>query len=117
MAPPRGGRGTAVQELAVHYAQVGLYVDPGSLPGAHVAAWITEWIWIPYMALVALVIPMLYPMGRLLARGGPARGRSGRLLDRGACFALAPGNLGGYPEIPNPVAVDGAGWIRNTAMR
>ena len=57
--------GTAVQELATHYAQYGLYVEPGSLPGADVGAWITEWIWIPYMASVALLIPMLYPTGTL----------------------------------------------------
>jgi signal transduction histidine kinase len=110
------GAGTAVQELAVHYAQVGLYVEPGSLPGADVAAWITEWIWIPYMALVALVIPMLYPTGRLLGRAwrlplvvGLVASSIGALA-----FALAPGNLGGYPEIPNPVAVDGAAWIART---
>ena len=68
------------------------------------------------MALVALVIPMLYPTGRLLGRGwrvplvvGLVASSIGTL-----CFALAPGNLGGYPEIHNPVGLDGAGWIART---
>jgi signal transduction histidine kinase len=107
------GIGTAIQEFATHYAQYGLYVDPGSLAAADVAAWITEWIWIPYMAAVAMAIPLLYPTGRLLSRIwryplmiGSVASAIGAL-----CFAFAPGDLGGYPGIPNPVGVDGAGWI------
>jgi signal transduction histidine kinase len=110
------GAGTALQEFAVQYAQVGLYVEPGSLPGADVAAWITEWIWIPYMALVAFVIPMLYPTGRLLGRAWRLPFVVGLVASSigAGCFALAPGNLGGYPEIPNPVGLDGAAWITRT---
>ncbi|MET1010860.1 MAG: histidine kinase [Actinomycetota bacterium] len=107
------GIGTAIQEFATHYAQYGLYVEPGSLAGADVAAWITEWIWIPYMAAVAMAIPLLYPTGRLLSRVwryplviGSVASAIGAL-----CFAFAPGDLGGYPGIPNPVGVAGAGWI------
>ena len=96
------GIGTAIQEFATHYAQYGLYVEPGSLAGADVAAWITEWIWIPYMAAVAMAIPLLYPTGRLLSRGGGTPSWSVRCASAiGAlCFALAPGDLGGYPGIP-----------------
>ena len=108
------GIGTAFQELATHYAQYGLYVEPGSLPGADVAAWITEWIWIPYMASVALLIPMLYPTGTLPSprwRIPLVVGLTAALLG-GLLFALAPGDLGGYPGIPNPAGVEGATWIR-----
>jgi signal transduction histidine kinase len=110
------GIGTALQELATQYAQVGLYADPGSLPGADVAAWITEWIWIPYMASITLLIPMLYPTGRLLWRAWRvplALGMTASAIGA-LCFAFAPGDLGGYPGIPNPVGVDGAGWIPTT---
>ena len=108
------GVGTAVQEFAQEYAQYGLYHAPGAVPGADVAAWITEWIWIPYMASVALLIPMLYPTGRLpssrwqipLVIGLIAAG-IGAL-----CFALTPGDLGGFPGVPNPVGPDGMPWIK-----
>ncbi len=108
------GIGTAFQELATHYAQYGLYVEPGSLPGADVAAWINEWIWIPYMASVALLIPMLYPTGTLPSprwRIPLAVGLTAALFG-GLLFAIAPGDLGGYPGIPNPAGFEGATWIR-----
>jgi signal transduction histidine kinase len=106
--------GTAVQEFGQHYSQYGLYHAPGAVPGADIAAWVTEWVWIPYMASVALLIPMIYPAGRLLSR------RWGYLLVLGLtgatlgalCFALAPGDLASFPGVPNPFGIDGAGWIR-----
>ena len=107
------GVGTAVQEFAQQYSQYGLYHAPGSVPRADVAAWVTEWIWIPYMASVALLIPMLYPTGRLPS----PRWRAPLVLGMTAagigtlCFALAPGDLGGFPGVPNPAGIDGAGWI------
>jgi signal transduction histidine kinase len=109
------GVGTAVQEFAQHYSQYGLYHAPGSVSGADIAAWVTEWVWILYMAAVALLIPMLYPTGRLLSR------RWGLLLVVGLtgatlgalCFALAPGDLASFPGVPNPFGLDGAGWIRS----
>jgi signal transduction histidine kinase len=107
------GVATAVQEFAQQYSQYGLYDSRGAVPAADVAAWITEWIWIPYMAAVALLIPMLYPTGRLSS----PRWRAPLMLGLAAsgigalCFALAPGDLGGYPGVPNPVGIDGAEWI------
>ena len=108
------GMGTAVQEFALQYAHYGLLDTPGAVPSADVAAWITEWIWIPYMAAVALLIPMLYPTGRLPS----ARWRVPLLLGLIAaglgsvCFALAPGDLDGFPGVPNPVGLDGMPWIK-----
>jgi signal transduction histidine kinase len=108
------GVGTAVQEFAQQYSHFGLYHAPGAVPGADIAAWVTEWIWIPYMAAVAMLIPMLYPTGRLLSprwRLPLGLGLTGAAIG-GLCFALAPGDLGGYPRVPNPVGIEGAGWIR-----
>jgi signal transduction histidine kinase len=106
--------GTAVQEFAQQYSQYGLYHAPGAVPRADIAAWITEWVWIPYMAAVALLIPMLYPTGRLLSRRWGfllALGLTGATLGA-LCFALAPGDLASYPGVPNPFGIDGAGWIQ-----
>ena len=108
------GVGTALQELAQQYALYGLYHAPGAVPGADVAAWVTEWVWIPYMALVALVVPMIYPTGRVLSR----RWRVVLVIGLTAaalgtvCFALAPGELESSPGVPNPAGVGGADWIR-----
>ena len=108
------GLGTAVQESGQQYAHYGLLDSPGAVTGADFAAWITEWIWIPYMAAVALLIPMLYPTGRLPS----ARWRVPLLLGLIAagigtvCFALAPGELDGFPGVPNPVELDGMPWIK-----
>ena len=108
------GLGTAVQEFGQQYAHYGLLDSPGAVTGADFAAWITEWIWIPYMAAVALLIPMLYPTGRLPS----ARWRVPLLLGLIAagigtvCFALAPGDLDGFPGVPNPVELDGMPWIK-----
>ena len=108
------GVGTAIQELAQQYALYGLYHAPGAVPGAHVAAWVTEWVWIPYMAAVALVVPMIYPTGRVLSPRwrfllivGLTAAALGTL-----CFALAPGELESSPGVQNPVGVRGADWIR-----
>jgi signal transduction histidine kinase len=105
--------GTGLQELASQYSHYGVYDSPGAVPGADVAAWITEWIWIPYMAAVALFIPMLYPNGRLLSpRWRPAviLGGVGAVVGTLA-FALAPGRLPSTPRVRSPVGIEGAGWI------
>ena len=62
------GAGTAIQELAQQYAIYGLLDSPGAVPGADIAAWIPEWIGIPFMAAIALYIPLFYPDGHLPSR-------------------------------------------------
>jgi signal transduction histidine kinase len=115
------GLGTAVQEFAMQYAHYGLLDTPDAVSGADVAAWITEWIWIPYMAAVALLIPMLYPTGRLPSprwRVPLVLGLIAAAIGT-ACFALAPGDLDGFPGVSNPVGLNGMPWIKtlgDTAM-
>jgi signal transduction histidine kinase len=108
------GVGTAVQELAQQYSLYGLYHAPGAVPRADIAAWIPEWIWIPYMAAVALFIPLLYPDGRLASpRWRPVLiiGSIAAVVGTIA-FALRPGELPSSPGVRNPVGIEGAGWIR-----
>ena len=106
------GAGTALQELALQYLLYGMYVQPGSPPGPDIAAWIVEWIWIPYMATVAFVIPLIYPTGRLPSpRWRPA------LVAGLAARRSAPCASRWYParwRAPgrsNPFGIDGATWI------
>jgi signal transduction histidine kinase len=45
-----------------HYAVV---ARTGTLPGGALAAWFTEWNWIPSVALLATFLPLLFPNGKL----------------------------------------------------
>ena len=108
------GIGTAIQELALQYLLYGRYDTPGALPRPDVAAWIVEWIWIPYMATVAFVIPLIYPTGRLpsprwrpVLVAGLVAAAVGTV-----CFALVPGPMESTPGSDNPFGVEGATWIR-----
>jgi signal transduction histidine kinase len=109
------GVSTAVQELGQQYANYGLFTSAHALPAADVGAWITEWIWIPSMALLALHIPLLYPDGRLPSprwRTVVIVGTIGAILGT-IGFALAPGDLESTPGVRNPFGIEGADWIRN----
>ena len=48
---------------AYEYAARGLLVDPGALPGAAVASWLSAWTWAPGLALMAFLM-LLFPTGR-----------------------------------------------------
>jgi signal transduction histidine kinase len=107
------GIGTALQELAVQYSLYGIYDTPGAVPRADIAAWIVEWIWIPYIYTVAFVIPLVYPTGRLPSpRWRPVllAGLVAAAVGT-ACFALVPGPLDSTPVAINPFGIAGATWI------
>ena len=108
------GAGTAIQELAQQYAIYGLLDSPGALPDAAVAAWIPEWVWIPFMAAIALYIPLYYPDGHLPShRWVWVAVLGGIATTIGAFgFALTPGPLEGFLGQRNPFGIEGATWIR-----
>jgi signal transduction histidine kinase len=111
------GAGTAIQELAQQYAIYGVLDSPGAVPGAEVAAWIPEWVWIPFMAGIALYVPLLFPDGHLPSRRWvwvAIAGSAGATI--GAVgFALVPGPLESFPVVRNPVGVEGSTWIGTAA--
>ena len=49
-----------VQLYAIH----ALRVAPGSLPFGRIAGWLSSWLWVPGVALVAIFVPLLFPDGR-----------------------------------------------------
>jgi len=115
------GIGIAVQELAAQYSNYGAYDSPGSVPGVAFAAWIPEWIWIPFMSLVVIHIPLVYPSGHLLSPRWRLVSVIGILATAigTLAFALVPGDLESSPGIQSPVTIDGATWLRpmgNLAM-
>ncbi len=54
-------------ELTYLYAQHSYVVDPGSLPGAGIAVWLSTWTWMPGFGLLLTFLPLLFPSGSLLS--------------------------------------------------
>ena len=64
------GLGAGLQYLAEQYSAAAL--DPGSsLPGAVTVPWIAEWIWVPFIAAIGLLL-LLFPDDRIGSRPGRA---------------------------------------------
>jgi signal transduction histidine kinase len=100
---------TAVSGPARAYAVYGLYTEPGSLPGAELAAWFGQHVGDPYLSLLTLVF-LLVPDGRLPSRRWRPvvwlviLGAVGTFL-----IALQPGrHMEAFPQLDNPLGVGGA---------
>jgi hypothetical protein len=93
--------------LAAGYAQVAR--DDAAHGLGQAAAWFSNWSFAALTVLVVFV-PLLFPDGRLPGRRwavvGWCGGASALLLALGT--ALDPGPLTDYPDVTNPVGVDGA---------
>jgi hypothetical protein len=96
--------GVAV-ELAAGYARQGLLDDPGSLPGASAAAWVTGWGLTINLGLFAV---LLFPTGRLLSPRWRLVlwGAAAWLALLVAGYALKPGPLWTIPAVDNPLGVE-----------
>jgi signal transduction histidine kinase len=107
--------------LAVLYTVVGVasaLVLPAfgwvrlDLPGAGLAAWVSNWVWTlgaPPLLGLGLV---LYPDGRLPGRRWWPVAVLGTLgpLALLSSMAFAPGGLGNHPHVTNPAGVPVPGW-------
>ncbi len=91
------------------YADYGLLVHPGSLPGADVAAAVTAAAWAPVLGLVGTFLILLFPDGHLPSPRwrwvGWFSGLS--ILYVYLMITSMPGSLGetGYPGVDNPLGV------------
>jgi hypothetical protein len=59
------GLALALSGLASEYSIYALVSQPGSLPGARIAAWLREWIWVPFVGLIGTFLVLLFPDGHL----------------------------------------------------
>jgi signal transduction histidine kinase len=92
------------------YARAAVVHYPGSLPFGVPVMWMTSWDYVPAQCLGALVLPLVFPDGRLLSR------RWRPALWAAAAFAVlstagnafVQGSMGGwFGDRPNPYAVPG----------
>ena len=68
-------------EITYLYANHGYVVDPGSLPGADIALWLSTWTWMPGFGMLLTFLPLLFPSGTLLSpRSRPVAWLSGICL-------------------------------------
>ena len=105
------GAGLALAFGAGSYAEVGLGTDSGPLPADDIAAWLSNWLFIPALFAPLLLLGLLFPTGHLLSARWkwPARVIMGLVTLAGVSLASKPGTVG--PEdhqVPNPLAAPGA---------
>jgi hypothetical protein len=91
------------------YADYALFARPGSVPGGILMLWVTEWVGV-WVFPSAVLLVLLFPHGRLLARGW--RAVVWMAVAGGALWALwwatwAQSNYF-YPSIDNPFGIGGA---------
>ena len=99
------GLANAVSGAAFAYARYALVHMPGSPPLATPALWLNTWLYAPALSLTGLVLPLVFPEGRLLsARWRPALWAALALIPLWAVgFAFVPQNMGSYfRDLPDP---------------
>lgn len=104
------GLTSAVPAVAASYARYALIRSPGSLPSGVTAAWVSSWEYAIPTGL-SLVLPLVFPDGRLLSRRWrPALWAALAFIPLAATAnALLPQTLGSYVrDLPNPYALPSA---------
>ena len=100
----------AITVFVFEYAQYGLVVDPGGVPGATAAAWVSAWVWALGFAPLFTLGLLLYPDSRL--PGVRWRWAAGASIVAVLCLALpsalAAGPLENHPMADNPVGLEWA---------
>jgi hypothetical protein len=106
------GLALALFSTAGEYAIYALVSQPGSLPGAMVAAWLREWIWVPFVGLVGTYLVLLFPDGRLPSSRWRVVAGLGvvALVFSSLSKAFFPGRLEETPgiAIANPFGIEAA---------
>jgi hypothetical protein len=87
------------------YARYALVTAPGSLPGGAWGAWAGTWWFAPFFVLVVVVLPLVFPTGRLLSP------RWRLVAWSGLAFMLL--TMVGNALQPDAVRVSGLGAVHN----
>ncbi len=97
----------AIQAATEQYAVFGILAYPGTLPTPELAAWVAGWIWLPAMGLLAALLPLVFPTGRLRSsRWRWVLGLDVAVVLLGAAgAALLPGPLDNSRYLDNPFAL------------
>jgi two-component system NarL family sensor kinase len=113
------GFAAAITLAAYSYAQRGLVEDPGSLPGALGAAWLSSWVWLTGVSPLLTFGVLWFPDGRLPSRRRwPVAALAGLFLIVSVVLtALRPGPLENQPVRDNPLGVPlPRGWFDAALM-
>jgi len=111
------GVASAVTTFTLGYGRQGLVTDPGSLPYAEWAAWLSTWLDSSTMGLVILLL-LVFPDGRLASpRWRPlvwltVVAMALILVD----LIFTPGRLYGFEAVENPLGIESAGFLREVAV-
>ena len=112
------GLADAIAAVPFTYARYTLVHSPGSLPFATAALWVNTWAYAPATSLGGLVLPLVFPEGRLLSRRWrPALWAALAFIPLSvAGFAFIPQNMGVlFRYLPNPYASPGSTAVRGGA--
>lgn len=98
---------TALYAFMSGYAWTGLVIDPGGLPAATLAGWVTNWLWVPGAIAMVLVL-LLFPDGHLLSpRWRPVVWLIvATFVLICVAAALMPGALNNIRSVENPLGWD-----------
>jgi signal transduction histidine kinase len=100
----------AVSQVPFAYARYTVVHFPGSLPFGTAALWANTWVFAPATSLVGLVLPLVFPTGRLLSpRWRPALWAALAFIPLSiAGWAFIPQTMGSlFRDLPNPYTVTG----------
>ena len=101
------GMSTAISWTGGYYVDLGDFVGPDRLPLMVPMAWLTGWVFTPTIGLLAVFTPLLYPSGHLPSpRWRIVAAIAVVAITMGALqTATAPGPMGNFGSIDNPVAL------------
>jgi signal transduction histidine kinase len=92
------------------YAEYGLKVNPGSLPGPDVAEAIIQGMWAPVIGIIGIYLLLLFPDGRLPSPRWRKVAWLGAIGIAGTwiLFTFLPGKIDGapVPNLENPLGID-----------